>query len=104
MARGQAGRGGPGREPAPRVQTSAQLQPAAQPDRAVLEAAQAACDAQPAVRQPGGSQRLDPQQPVLLPDHAGASQDPAQRPQETHSKPDSIIGFVYQEGDWIVPS
>src|SRR6202051_4476868 len=96
MARWQMGEGLPGREPAPGVQASAQLQPAAEPDRAVLEDAQAACDAQQAIRQPGGPQGLDPQQPVLLPDHAEASQNPAQRPQETRGKPDSIIGFVYE--------
>ena len=60
-----------GGEPALEVQASAQLQPAAQPDRAVLEDAEAAGDAQPAVRQPGGPQGLAAQQPLLLPDHAG---------------------------------
>ena len=38
-------------QPAPGVQAAAQLQPAAERDRAVLEDAAAAGDAQPAVRQ-----------------------------------------------------
>ena len=51
--RGQADRRGAGGEPAPGVQAAAQLQPAAEPDRAVLEEAAAAGDAQPAVRHAG---------------------------------------------------
>ena len=56
------------RQPAPGVQAATELQPATQPDRAVLEAPPAAGDPQPAVRHAGRPQDLDPGQPVLLPD------------------------------------
>ena len=80
--RGEADRRGDGGEPAPGVQAAAQLQPAAQPDRAVLEEAAAAGDPQPAVRHAGRPEGVAPGQPVLLPDrppqgqkhHRGAAQ------------------------------
>ena len=77
---GEAVGRGAGGEPAPAVQAAAQLQPAVEPDRAVLEEAAAASDAQSAVRHAGGPEEVAAGQPVLLPDHAGASQDPAPGP------------------------
>jgi len=71
VAPGQADRRGPGRGPAPGVPAAAQLQPSAQRDRAILEAVASPCHAQPAVREPGGAEDIDPGQPVLLPDGPG---------------------------------
>ena len=90
VAPGQADRRGAGGQPAPGVQAAAELQPAAQRHRAVLEAAASPCDAQPAVREPGGPEAVDPGQPVLLPD--GPGQGPGLGRQELHppGKPESI--------------
>ena len=54
--------------PAPVVQASSQLQPAAQPRRAVLEETPPSGDTQPTVRHAGRLEKLAPRQPLLLPD------------------------------------
>src|SRR5207253_1998199 len=78
VARGRAGPGGVGREPAPGTRAVAQLQPATRPDRAVLEDPPPPSHAQPAVRHAGRPTALDPRQPELLPDHARTGPDPTQ--------------------------
>src|SRR5262249_24817243 len=74
VAPGPADRRGPAGQPAPGVPAAAQLQPAAKPDRAVLEETAAASDAQPAVRQPRGPEGVAAGQPVRLPDDAAEGQ------------------------------
>src|SRR5262249_34172123 len=74
---------GAGRQPAPGVLPAAQLQPEPQRDRALLEEAQAAGDAQPAVRHPRGAEGVGAGQPQLLPNPPGEDPHPHQRtPQE----------------------
>src|SRR5262249_22312186 len=70
LASRPAHRRGAAGQPASGVPAAAELQPAAEPDRAVLEEAAAAGDAQPPVRHAGGPEGVAAGQPLLLPDHA----------------------------------
>ena len=72
---GRALEGGLGGQSAPGVEAAAELQPDAQPDRAVLEGIAASGDTQSAVRHLGGPEAERSQQPELLPNRAGSDQD-----------------------------
>ena len=69
------------------------VQPAAQPDRAVLGGAPTASDPQPPVRRSHRPEIPDPERPPLLPDHEVPGQDPASGPTK---KTDTINRIVNQ--------
>src|SRR5262249_19075801 len=98
LAPGQAGRRRLGGEPAPGAVSAAELRPAAERDRAVLEAAAAPRRARPAARHPGGPEAVDPRQPVLLPDDNGLGQAAEQGLLRTPRKPERIRGLVNKPG------
>ncbi len=78
--------------PAPGVQAIAQLQPATQRHRALLEAVAAAGDTQPVLREAVGLEAFDPGQPVLLPDGGGAASGHGRRVLRPSQDLDSTIG------------
>src|SRR5262249_689184 len=91
-------RRGAGGEPAREVQEAAGVQPAVEPDRAVLEGAAAAGDPQPAVRHAGRPEALRSRQPHLLPHPAGPRQAPPPGgSQKEEGKADRISERVNEE-------